>query len=696
MTFRFLLCAVASLWFLPALAQTDSTSPSSTRRDTVRLDEVVVRAYESNRPLLQTAAAVGLLSQRDLTNRFAMPTPVAALNTLPGVRADERSPGSYRLAIRGSQLRSPFGVRNVKIYWNELPLTDAGGSTPLNALDIRALGRAEVIKGPAGSLYGANTGGAVLFSGMNVTSGQSSVELSGLAGSYNLEGAGVTYQSGTDNGSLSLSYHGLLGGGYRDHSFLRRDNVQLTGQFRASERRTISVVGLYSDLEYQTPGGLTEAQYRANPRQSRPATRTTAGSAEQQAGIFQKLGYLGVSHRYEFSRRVQNTTGVYASVTDFRNPFITNYERRAEQGLGGRTVTRWQIAERGIPTVLTLGGEFQKQFTISRNYGNRKGQIDTLQTDDELRAVQWMGFVQLESTLPNRFILTAGLSTNEVRYWFTRFSRRPANVQASWFDPVWLPRLALLKQLTETISAYGSISTGYSAPTLAEIRPSDLVFNTSLKPERGTNYELGLRGSLLENRFQFDLAAYRFGLRQTIVRRSADNGAETFANSGRTNQQGLEALLSYQIVEQGLRIRPVGLRVWNALTLTNFRYQDYRQLTTDFSNNRIPGTAPVTNVSGLDLTTRMGLYGFLTYQFLNPFPLNDANTAKADPTRIATATLGFRRIWRHFTLDLYATGDNLLDQQYSLGYDLNAALSRFYNASARRNVVGGFRAGFRW
>jgi hypothetical protein len=36
------------------------------------------------------------------TNAFSLPTPVAALNTLPGVRADERSPGSYRLAIWGS------------------------------------------------------------------------------------------------------------------------------------------------------------------------------------------------------------------------------------------------------------------------------------------------------------------------------------------------------------------------------------------------------------------------------------------------------------------------------------------------------------------------------------------------------------------------------------------------------------------
>ncbi|TAE27591.1 MAG: TonB-dependent receptor [Cytophagales bacterium] len=697
MTLRIFSLLTAVLCPLLTHAQTDSLSQtSSLSRDTVRLDEVVVRAYESNRPLLQTAASIGILSRRDLTDRFSTPTLVPALNTIPGVRADERSPGSYRLSIRGSLIRSPFGVRNVKVYWNDLPLTDAGGSTPLNALDVRALGGAEIIKGPAGSLYGANTGGAVLFSGLTAPADKKTVELSGVAGSYGLEGGGVLVQSGMNNGSISVSYNGLKAGGYRDHTDFRRDNVQITGQFRASDRRTLSVLALYSDLHYETPGGLTEAQYRADPRQSRPATRTTAGSAEQQAGIYQKLGYLGVSHTYRLSRRIDNTTGLYASVTDFKNPFITNYERRADQGLGGRTVTRWRVAETGIPTVLTFGGEFGRNFLISRNYGNRRGIIDTLQTDDELRTVQWFAFAQLESTLPGGVLLTAGLSRNDVRNTFTRFSRRPVVEQGSGFDPVWLPRVALLKQLTEAISVFGSIGTGYSAPTQQEIRPSDLVFNAGLNPERGTNYELGLRGSLLDGRLQFDVAAYRFALRQTIVRRTNDNGAETFANAGRTDQRGVESMVSYQLLQPGIRFQPISLRIWNALTLTDYRYRDYRQLATDFSNNRVPGVAPVTNVSGLDFSSRFGLYSFLTYQFLNPFALNDANMFRADPTRIATATLGYRRTFGLFSLDLYATGDNLLDQQYSLGYDLNAAVNRFYNAAPRRNFVGGFRLGVKW
>ncbi|CCH52732.1 TonB-dependent receptor plug [Fibrisoma limi BUZ 3] len=691
----------------PCLAQAQdslsTTSPVNSQGrmtdDTLQLNEVTVTGYATNRRLLETAASVGLLTARDLNRRFGTPTLVPSFNTIPGVRADERSPGSYRLSIRGSLIRSPFGVRNVKAYWNELPLTDAGGNTPLNALDVRALGRVEVIKGPSGSLYGAGTGGTVLFGGLAVPAGRSSVEVSALGGSYGLFGNGLTLQTGKNNSAVSLSYNHLQSDGYRENSALVRDNISLVSSFNVSPKRTISILGFYSDLYYQTPGGLNEAQFRANPRQARPGTRTTPGSVEQRAAIYQKLGYLGVSQEYRWSDRIQNTTVIYGSNTDFANPFITNYERRADQGLGGRTITQVRFPNSPLPTTLTIGAEYQRNFTVTRNYGNRRGNTDTLQTDDELRAQQSVIFLQTETTLPARLILTAGLSRNELRYDFTRFSIRPVAPQRRTFDPVWLPRVALLRTFGQNVSAFASISTGYSGPTSLEVLSSTGQFNPTLEPERGTNYEVGFRGSALGSRLRFDVAAYQFQLRQTIVRRSADNGAEFFVNAGRTDQQGLEAQLSYDFVN------PVSvssslfslLRLWQNVNLTDYRFRNYQQGATDVSDKRVPGIAPTTLISGFDAELRLGFYAHLTYQFLNPFPLDEANTATALPTRLLQATLGFRRtLGNRWTLDLYASGDNLLNQTYSLGYDLNAFGGRYFNAAAPRNGVAGVRLSVRW
>lgn len=684
---------------LASLAQTPIT-PSLD--DTLQLNEVVVRGYATNRRLLETAASVGLLTSRDLQQRFGTPTPVAALNTLPGVRADERSPGSYRIAIRGSAIRSPFGVRNIKAYWNELPLTDAGGNTPLNALDVRTLGRIEVIKGPSGSLYGAGTGGTLLFSGLSVPDNKSSVELSALGGSFGLFGNGVTAQTGKDKSAISLSYNHLQSNGYREQSGLVRDNLTLAGSFAVTEKQTLSVLGLYSDLHYQTPGGLTNAQFRANPQASRPATRTTPGSREQQAGIYQKYGYLGLSHEYRWSDRdalvrIQNTTAIYGTTTDFANPFITNYQKTADQGLGGRTTTQIRLPNGPLPTTFTIGAELLRTFSVIRNFGNRAGVADTIQTDEELTARQTTLFAQAETQLPAHFRLTAGLSRNDVRYGFTRFPTRaagaiPAELLTRTFSPVWLPRVALLRTFGDNVSVFASISTGYSAPSRDEVRPSAGGFNATLNPERGTSYEVGLRGSAWQNRLQVSVSAYQFGLRETIVRRSNAAGAEFFVNAGRTDQRGLETQLSYDI-----RLTTCDIRVWNNLTVTDFRYRNYQQGSVDLSDNRIPGVAPVTNVSGLDIRLKTGLYAYLTYQFLKPFALDDANTALADPTRLLQATLGYRRAFaQRWTLDAYLSGDNLLNQTYSLGYDINAFGGRFYNAAPTRNGVGGIRVGMSW
>ncbi|MFM7021239.1 MAG: TonB-dependent receptor plug domain-containing protein, partial [Aquirufa sp.] len=97
---------------------------------TQELANVEVHVLEQNRTRLSSPDAFNLLPAKDIQavhgNSFT-----AALNTQPGVRLEERSPGSYRVAIRGSSLRAPFGVRNVKIYWNNIPFTDAGNNSYL-------------------------------------------------------------------------------------------------------------------------------------------------------------------------------------------------------------------------------------------------------------------------------------------------------------------------------------------------------------------------------------------------------------------------------------------------------------------------------------------------------------------------------------------------------------------------------------
>src|SRR5690554_5711333 len=92
----FLNCAAitGSICLLFSVAQGQTVS---TQVDTaIRLDEAIVRGYLSQQPLLQTPASVGLVSRNQLIN-YSGESALPAINTIPGVRMEERSPGSYRL-----------------------------------------------------------------------------------------------------------------------------------------------------------------------------------------------------------------------------------------------------------------------------------------------------------------------------------------------------------------------------------------------------------------------------------------------------------------------------------------------------------------------------------------------------------------------------------------------------------------------
>src|ERR1700750_389009 len=145
------------------------------------LEDVIVKAYASDRPQSEVPAAISVIKESDL-NRFGNVSLLPVANSVPGVRMEERSPGSYRFSIRGSVLRSPFGIRNVKFYWNGLPFTDGGGNTYLNLLDMGTIGNMEILKGPGASLYGARRGGVVLLEAHSTN--KEKFVVSALGGSY--------------------------------------------------------------------------------------------------------------------------------------------------------------------------------------------------------------------------------------------------------------------------------------------------------------------------------------------------------------------------------------------------------------------------------------------------------------------------------------------------------------------------------
>ena len=171
---------ICNIIFHSSFAQTDSLYKNS---DTTSLQNVTVTAFSSQEKWKNVPASIAIVNKNNLL-RYDYNSLVPSMNTVAGVRMEERSPGSYRFSIRGSLLRSPFGVRNVKIYWDDIPFTDATGNTYLQLIDVNDVGSAEIIKGPSASFYGANTGGSLILHSDNYVPAQKNNFNIGLSGDH--------------------------------------------------------------------------------------------------------------------------------------------------------------------------------------------------------------------------------------------------------------------------------------------------------------------------------------------------------------------------------------------------------------------------------------------------------------------------------------------------------------------------------
>lgn len=665
------------------------------QNDSVQLKEVVISSYLGDRPVLRLPASAALIDSSQMS-RQSQQSLVPVLNTVPGIRMEERSPGSYRLSIRGSLIRSPFGVRNTKIYLDEFPLTNAGGDSYLNLIDMNSISSIEVLKGPDGSLFGANSGGVVRISPFNKYYDSTYVRLGLGAGSYGLFQQNINAQIKQKKDVITVNEAWQRSDGYRQNSAMDRKFLQLTDRINYNKKGQLRLYFFYSDLKYETPGGLTLAQFNEDPKQARPATKVVPGAVEQQASIRNRTFFGGVTHEMKINTHLKHVISIFGSQTIFENPFITNYEIRDEGNAGARTwfeLTNNEAAK--VQLKWNIGGEIQEMQSRTSNYGNRKGKKDTVQAIDELEVRQGFAFTRLVADFKNKWIVEFSLSYNANRLLFTREQPIQTSQNKKQLDPEFMPRVATSYIINNFIALRGIISRGYSPPTLQEIRSSDNRVNTSLQAESGWNYEIGFRLRDKKSIVYWDVSAFYYELHQAIVKRVNEQGQDYFVNAGTTYQPGIESLLRLEIIKARSEKFIRGMQLSNAYTFNLFQFGNYQTDVANYSGNELTGVPRYVSVTGLTINFPLNFYFFGQHNYTARIPLNDLNSEYASEYNLVQLKAGWRFTGKKkFVLDVSAGVDNLLDKKYSLGNDLNAVGNRYYNAAMPRNYFARLVVGF--
>ncbi|MCK5701235.1 MAG: TonB-dependent receptor, partial [Cyclobacteriaceae bacterium] len=401
---------------------------------------------------------------------------------------------------------------------------------------------------------------------------------------------------------------------------------------------------------------------------------------------------------YEWNEKIKNTTSIYFTNGVKENPFINNYELEKLKSYGGRSSFNYRTRLGNMPAIFSTGAELNYGDFHASNHGNVDGYADTLRYEDELKSLQSFIFLQADMNLSDKWILNLGASLNYLNYDINRLRDVAADTSYQikrTFNPEFMPRIGIVGKLTNSLSVHGSISSGFSPPTTEEVRTSDGGINEELEAEKGINYEIGLRGSSQNETLYYDLTAFWMQQKETIVSKTTEFGTVIFENAGSTSQKGIELLLGYAIINDPSRAISL-LKIQTAYTHHNFIFKDYVKRSggenVDYSGNDLTGTSPNISVTTLDFQTMVGAYLNFTYNFTDRIPLNDANSVYADSYQLVTLKAGWKlRIKQKHLLDVSFGIDNLLNEKYSLGNDLNAFGRRYYNPSPERNYFGGLK-----
>ncbi|RRN77975.1 TonB-dependent receptor [Pseudoxanthomonas sp. SGD-10] len=670
--FSLIITLLILLPFIAAIAQT---------KDSVQfLDEVTVKAYLGEQTLISLPASATILQQQFLEQRNVQSL-LPSLNSVSGVKMEERSPGSYRLSIRGSLLRSSFGVRNLKVYYDDFPLTDAGGNTYLNLIDQNTIKRIEVLKGPDGSLFGANSGGVIL---LNSLSEKPQTSGGVTAGSYGLVSQFVRTDIHNGRHSMSINQAYQRADGFRENTAMNRLFLQTQQRWKYSDNATLKFSGFYADMDYRTPGGLNISQLQENPRGAR------ANAKELNVGIANKSLFAGLSHEKQFSDRFRHVIAASGIVTDFENPFFTNYETREEQSFALRTYIELKTEQKSfINTVWNFGWEYQNGSADIINHTNNAGLAGNVMAADKISNQTQFLFNRFAFNIGQRLKAEASVSLNFADIKFASLPQSEENITGKKrFDPAWMPRISASYLITPLLAARGIISRGYSLPTTAEVRANDARINPDLEPEQGWNYETGLRLNNRKQTFYVDAALFYYNLSNAIVRRINSNSEEYFTNAGGTQQKGLEIQANTNLYSSVSHF--VKAINWNtAFTFSDFKFTDYMTDNNDYSGNRLTGIPKLNTANSLEFSFKPNLTLYIQHIYNGRTSLNDAETVFAAAYHLIQMKLNWEKAVGKRRLNTYIGSDNLLNERYSLGNDLNAFGARYFNPAANRSFFAG-------
>lgn len=583
---------------------------------------------------------------------------------VPGLNIWESDSYGIQLGIGGRGL-SPNRTANFNTRQNGYDISaDALGypesyySPPTEALEA-----IEIIRGAASLQYGSQFGGLLNFKIRKPSDKYIEFTTRNTGGMYGYFGTFNQLSGKVKNFSYNTYYQYKRADGYRPNSKFDQHQYFLNLNYYFTEKIRLGVEYTYMNYLAKQAGGLTDAQFNENPRQS-----------NRDRNWF-KVNWNLVALNFDWE---------FSNATKFNLRAFSNISSRSALGWLGR-IDRPDL---GIERDL-IQGKFRNvgaearvlhKYKLGKNYGaflfgarayvgqtnNKQGMAndgsgpdfefinegdDLSGSDYNFPSQNYAAFAENIFFITPEISITPGVRfeyiiTESEGYW-KQYTIHPLtgeilNVQTNTDTlrrarPVFLAGLGFSykpksEKLRGKLNLYANISQNYRAINFSDIRiiNENIQIDPNIQDEKGFNADIGLRG-VLDKYFYYDFSVFYLRYNDKIGEKVVDNQLYKIrTNISDARNIGMELFAEFDIIKL---LKPKG--DFGFSIFTNFSYIDARYESSEvsaFNGNRIENVPEFTIRAGLKFkykkfTTSLQ-FNYIAEQY------TDATNSEYTPTAI--------------------------------------------------------------
>ncbi len=690
----------------PAQAEEETGATTS---DTESYDIISVTATRVERGTKEVAGAIDVIDSERIESEKMFNIKDAIQGT-PGVLIDSKNSAyDSRLIIRGAGQKANYGVREIMVIRDGVPMTDPDSFSRFDFIDTQDIERIEITKGP-GSLYGAgSSGGTIQIISKSVFDTKSNrVKIgAGDFGQANLHGRLAGDINESNAFSVTASYR-KSDNDWREWNETESSQVSFKHGLLLDNGGTLESELSYHKADLQIPGSMDEADFE---RYLDSGEQKDISSPWRHSGRYSTIWFFNSRYEQEIGDLTLKPR-VYANQWDHRHPVTGAInDNPGTLVVGTDLELAWRHELWGPSTLVSGVTARQDKTDHSKKYAYADVVTGTptpwnpnppiLQTlsdqkgdllEEESATNTLYGLFMQESVQPtDRTQIDVGFRFDRTNFdidntaygeydWGSSnydYFTTPVNTKTDKTFNLFSPKLGVTYALNPLFNVYGVLAQSGQVPSESEIQT-----NPKLDAATARNVEMGLKGRARD--WSVDLAIYHTVVSDEIVSVLNPDMTTEFQNAGETLKNGVEISGRYDFAE----------RFWveAGFAYSDYTFTDFDELVrtgptltpVDRSGNHLPYVPRQQYSLGLGYSHPNGFRAVVRSNSWGSYYMDNANTEMYEGYDFLTnLMLGYS----HGPHSLQLNVENLFDKRYASEAKKSTYGDKSYSAGAPRSAM---------